>query len=231
MDFTPRAPTISSSAKPARAAPSAALSAAVRRSWVCRRRCRRCSCQVRRTPRFGRCKRRRCMSRRPAALRSRCNGIAEIGDTNNPIAGATGFTYVTPILFTNMTCWARMTHAGGTVDSGAATVFLTSGQVSDSGALTDCDHKFNRPSGPGQLSGSMVFYKTFVFQVTTDGTYTFSVGGNFNARMFLYSGVFSPANPLLNLNNVPLSSPFNATLLSGPNKYYLVIAGDDEIIL
>jgi len=124
-----------------------------------------------------------------------------------------------------------MTHAGGTVDSGAATVFLTSGQVSDSGALTDCDHKFNRPSGPGQLSGSMVFYKTFVFQVTTDGTYTFSVGGNFNARMFLYSGVFSPANPLLNLNNVPLSTPFNATLLSGPNKYYLVIAGDKPMDL
>jgi len=151
------------------------------------------------------------------------------GDTNNPIAGATGFTYVTPLLFTNTTYWVRLTHAGGTADSGAATVFVTSGLVGDTGALTECDHKFIRPEAPGQLSGSSVFYKTFVFQVTTDGTYTFSVNGNFNKRVFIYGGAFIPGNPLVNLSYIPLSSPFNAALLSGPNKYYLVIAGDKPL--
>jgi hypothetical protein len=146
------------------------------------------------------------------------------GNTNSPIAGATGFTYTTPNLFSNTTYWARMTHAGGAVDSGAGTVFVANGPVGDIGALTVCDHTFNRPSGPGQLSGSFVFYKTFVFQPAVDGNYTFVITNNFWDKAYIYDGIFSAANPLLNLSYIAPSDNFTATLLSG-HKYYLVIAG------
>src|SRR5262249_48438115 len=101
------------------------------------------------------------------------------GDTNNPLAGATTSTFTTPALFADTTYWARMSFAGGTVDSASATVFIANGPIADSGALTACDRTFNRPAAPGLLSGSNVFYKTFVFQVATDGTYTFSLSSSF----------------------------------------------------
>jgi hypothetical protein len=139
----------------------------------------------------------------------------ESGDTSNPMAGGTGFNFTTPNLFTTTRYWVRMTYAGGSVDSGAGTVYLASGPITASGTITECDRRF--PAEPGQPNNNP-FYKTFVFTVATDGNYTFAVNGG---SVSLYQAIFSPENPALNLYAVGAGTH---NLLSGPNKYYLVIS-------
>jgi len=139
----------------------------------------------------------------------------ESGNTSLPVAGGTGFNLTTPSLFANTKYWVRMTHAGGTMDSGAATVYVVNGPVSAAGTITDCDRRF--PVEPG-LPNNNPFYKTFVFTVATDGNYTFAVNGG---SVKLYQEIFSPENPALNLYATGAGTH---NLISGPNKYYLVVS-------
>ncbi|MBK9139928.1 MAG: immunoglobulin domain-containing protein [Verrucomicrobia bacterium] len=48
--------------------------------------------------------------------------IGPTGDTSNPIAGATEATYTTPPLEDTILVWVRVSNAGGTADSEAATI-------------------------------------------------------------------------------------------------------------
>jgi hypothetical protein len=154
------------------------------------------------------------------------------GDTSAPISGATGFSYKTPALFANTNYWVRMTYSGGHSDSGSATVFVTTGPITDSGVLTACDRAFNRPEAAGILSGSNCFYKAFVFRVATDGAYTFSIQTTgFQARAFVYQNGFDPANPLVNFYALSPSGgnplTMSPTLPSGLGVWYLVISSQN----
>src|SRR4029079_232471 len=67
------------------------------------------------------------------------------------------------------------------------------------------------------------FYKTFVFRVSTDGQYTFSIQPTgFQAASYLYQGIFDPTNPLLKLYAIG-SSTLTSTLVSGSGTWYLVV--------
>jgi hypothetical protein len=148
------------------------------------------------------------------------------GDVSTPISGATTSSYTSPALSTDTSYWTRMTFSGGHADSATANVFVTTGPISQSGELNACDRTFNRPASAGVLSGLNCFYKTFVFRVPTDGSYTFSVQPTgFQAWSALYQGIFAPSNPLVNLYS--LGAPggdLTSSLISGPNYYYLVIS-------
>jgi autotransporter-associated beta strand protein len=145
------------------------------------------------------------------------------GDTNAPIGGATSSSYTTPLLQSNTTYWLRMTYAGGTNDSGAATVYVVTGSVTANGVISGCERTFNRPATASTLSGLQCFYKTFVFTPPVDGTYTISASsGSFGMCSDLYDGLFIPANPLVNLmassNN---SGGITAHLLGGTRKVFV----------
>ena len=137
------------------------------------------------------------------------------GDTSKPLAGKTGFTFTTPTLVAEKKYWVRMTYAGGTIDSGTATVYITSGPIFASGTFTECDRRM--PGEPGQPNTNH-FYKTFVFTCSQDGTYNFDVNGAY--MVSLYQGIFMPDSPNVNLYGVDDGMH---TLVSGPNKYYLVL--------
>lgn len=156
------------------------------------------------------------------------------GDTSNPIAGATGASFITPALFADTSYWVRVSDAVSTVDSGTATVFVTNGPVGYSSALTACDDRFNRlvprnsADDPVQLSGQIVSYKLFRFRVSTPGTYRFQLNtSGFNGVLFLYQGVFLPDNARVNFSgNSPVGAAvnLNATLLASSSVMHLVIA-------
>ncbi len=147
------------------------------------------------------------------------------GDTSNPIAGATGFGFTTPALTASTTYWVRMIATGVTNNSAAATVFIGTNPVQQGDVLASCDRRFDRPATATTVSGLNCVYKPFVFRVSTSGTYTFSLASSgFSGRLQLYSGVFSPSNPLVNLESTT-GSVLRATITAGPNYNYLVVSG------
>ena len=149
------------------------------------------------------------------------------GNTNNPISGATGFTFTTPALTANTTYWVRMVSTSVTNNSGEATVFIGTSPIQQGGALTACDRSFVRPAAPGVLSAQSCFYKTFVYRVATSGQYTFSLStGGFPGRLQLYEGIFQPDNPLVNLSALGTTS-ITLTHNAGPNYHYLVVSSEN----
>ncbi len=150
------------------------------------------------------------------------------GDTSNPIPGAINSTYVTPALNVDSFYWVRLTHTGGTVDSGTGPVYVTSGPIEYYGALTDCDKTAGRAERINQQIGVTpdCHYKLFVFTVSTTGNYTFDLSGSaVNAKLVMYQGGFFTNNPIVNLYQTA-GTTMTVNLAQSAQPWYLIIAGN-----
>jgi subtilisin-like proprotein convertase family protein len=147
------------------------------------------------------------------------------GNTTNPIAGANDASFVTPPLSVETQYWVRVTNPDGSVDSTAATVFVTNGPIMFSGALTSCDDRY------GRRGGGTVAFKLFRFRVTTQGSYTIRLQTTgFRGLLYMYDGIFLPSNPNVNfMGNSPIGTDVTLaqTLLASPNVVHVVIAGEN----
>ncbi|MBI1765298.1 MAG: cadherin-like domain-containing protein, partial [Acidobacteria bacterium] len=142
------------------------------------------------------------------------------GDTAQLSAGATGTSFTTPALFADTSYWVRVSDSATSVDSGTATVFVTTGPITSGGVLTACDDRLG-------ANGQGVPFKLFRFRVSTAGSYRFQLNtSGFNGQLLLYQGAFLPANTNVNFfgsSAVGTSVSLTSSLLADGNLMHLVI--------
>jgi hypothetical protein len=144
-------------------------------------------------------------------------------DASQPIAGANGKSYTTPILpnvGTNY-YWVRVANSYGAVTSGPVRVRVVDGPIKFSGTLRPGNKTFRRSNGQGGMEPNLSHYKTFVFEAPVAGNYTISLqSSNLNLRTSLYNQIFMTNNPNVNLHAL---GP-NTINVVVPTTFWLVLS-------
>jgi hypothetical protein len=119
------------------------------------------------------------------------------------------------------------------VGNTSATIYNRSTLTGATAAVSKTTARPVEGSAPLQAGSSTDQYEVSGFGVTAAGTYTFDVGGSFNAFACLYSSTFDEASASTGGlvcadvgGSTPQGARFNASLLPG-NRYVLMVTGSE----